>query len=192
MNGQWIGSFSGTSTGRLVADLDDHKDLSGGVVCVYQDQLALVRSVAHVTIPKGQRNFSARVRIDPQERGSGKFLTPDELKSKYPDLVMPTYADAHWVISDSTIGLDWTTDIGTNGSATLAMSEADKRSVLTANAVVQSWEDFKRHALSLETRRYIFRGHERNDWRLRTSFHRTGRASLSGSCPKTLWRYIAI
>ena len=43
---------------------------------------------------------------------------------------------------------------------------------------VTSWAEFKEYVTSLEPNRYIFRGHEENTWRLRTYFHRTGRADL--------------
>jgi FRG domain len=43
---------------------------------------------------------------------------------------------------------------------------------------VNNWAEFKDFAYSLDPDRYIFRGQERAVWRLRTSFHRAGRANL--------------
>jgi hypothetical protein len=45
-------------------------------------------------------------------------------------------------------------------------------------ATVTNWAEFKDFAYSLEPDRYIFRRQERAVWRLRTSFHRSGRADL--------------
>jgi hypothetical protein len=38
--------------------------------------------------------------------------------------------------------------------------------------------EFKKFVLALEPYRFVFREHEKSTWRLRTVFHRTGRASL--------------
>ena len=43
---------------------------------------------------------------------------------------------------------------------------------------VKTWEQFKKYVKALDRKRYIFRGQEDREWRLRTSFYRTGRACL--------------
>jgi hypothetical protein len=48
----------------------------------------------------------------------------------------------------------------------------------TALATVTNWAEFKNFAHDLDPDRYIFRGQEKSEWRLRTSFHRAGRANL--------------
>ncbi|HVP47860.1 MAG TPA: FRG domain-containing protein [Bryobacteraceae bacterium] len=55
-------------------------------------------------------------------------------------------------------------------------SKADKPSELLP--LNQQWQEYKEHVAGLEHRRYLFRGQNR-PWRLRTAFHRTGRADLS-------------
>jgi len=60
MNGQWIGSYSGTNTGSLVADLDDLSTHYAGVVFGYDYNLA-PRIFAHVEIPKAKTTFLLRV-----------------------------------------------------------------------------------------------------------------------------------
>jgi hypothetical protein len=58
MNGQWIGSYSGTNTGGLVADLDDARTHYAGVVFAYDNDIGKPRTCAEVAIPKDQTSFS--------------------------------------------------------------------------------------------------------------------------------------
>ena len=68
MNGQWIGSYSGTNTGSLVADLDDLSTHYAGVVFGYDYNLA-PRIFAHVEIPKAKTTFLLRVGLLHRDRG---------------------------------------------------------------------------------------------------------------------------
>ncbi|GJL64424.1 MAG: FRG domain-containing protein [Nitrospirales bacterium] len=55
-------------------------------------------------------------------------------------------------------------------------SKAGQPSNLTP--LLNDWESYKAHVNDLEKSRYLFRG-QNKPWRLRTSFHRTGRADLT-------------
>ena len=74
--------------------------------------------------------------------------------------------------------LKWGTNIGTNGEGWMVKTEGQSPSLLTPRSDVTTWEQFKKFVLTLEPYRFAFRGHEKNTWRLRTAFHRTGRANL--------------
>ena len=52
MNGQWIGSYSGTNTGGVVADLDDARTHYAGVVFAYDNDIGTPRTRVEVAIPK--------------------------------------------------------------------------------------------------------------------------------------------
>lgn len=43
---------------------------------------------------------------------------------------------------------------------------------------VRTWEAFKRHVSSIRRDRFVFRGQERAEWHLRTTFHRSTRCLL--------------
>src|SRR5262245_33851772 len=60
----------------------------------------------------------------------------------------------------------------------MVKSQAQSPSLLTPLSDVTTWEQFKKFVLTLEPYQFVFRGHEKSTWRLRTAFHRTGRASL--------------
>ena len=178
MNGQWIGTYSGTNNGTLVADLDNIGASYTGVVFAYNYDVSLPRTFAQVELPTGQSRVSLRVALIPVERGTGAFVTQDILAQKFPGVQIPTYADTEWKIGTKEMSLTWKTNIGTNGEGKLVKSEGQVPSMLTPLADVKTWEDFKKYVLTLEPYRFAYRGHGNSRWKLRTSFHRTGRASL--------------
>jgi hypothetical protein len=179
MNGQWIGSYSGTNTGGVVADLDDARTHYAGVVFAYDNDIGKPRTCAEVGIPKDQTLFSLQgIGLAHMDRGSGLVLTPENLAEKYPGVQIPTHADTEWEVTPNQISLKWKTNIGTNGEGRMVKSEGQNPSLLIPRPDVKTWEDFKRFVLALQPYRFAFRGHENSTWRLRTAFHRTGRASL--------------
>jgi hypothetical protein len=72
--------------------------------------------------------------------------------------------------------MEWNTPIGTSGIIELKRLMADKPSEL--NPTENDWTAYKNYVTGLAGRRYLFRG-QNSQWRLRTSFHRTGRADLN-------------
>jgi FRG domain len=178
MNGQWTGTYSGTNTGRLVADLDDIGTSYAGVAFAYDSNVSYPRTFAYVELPKQQCRFTQPVVLQPVERGTGQFVTKDQLAQRFPGVQVPEHANTEWEITPKEISLSCRTNIGTNGVGKMVKSEGASPSTLKARADVRSWEDFKKFVLTLEPYRFAFRGHGKNTWRLRTSFHRSGRASL--------------
>jgi hypothetical protein len=115
----------------------------------------------------------------PIDRVSGSVTTWDEVKKSYPPgVTVPSYADTHWKVTEDKIEVSWRTDAGTYGTGIVEKSKGYLDSALMPVAGVKTWEDFRRFTRELEPYRYIFRGQTNNRWRLRTAFHRTGRASL--------------
>jgi FRG domain len=178
MNGQWIGSYSGTNTGTIVADLDDVGTHYAGVVFAYDNNVGVPRTSTLVEIPKDKATFSLRAGLLHSERGSGSLVTPESVAQRFPGVQTPTHADTEWEVTPNEISLKWRTNIGTNGEGRMVKAEGQGRSRLIPRPDVKTWEEFKRFVLTLEPYRFAFRGHEKSTWRLRTAFHRTGRASL--------------
>jgi hypothetical protein len=178
MNGQWTGTYTGTNTGTLVADFDDLGTQFAGVVFAYDNDRQFPRTMARVEIPKQKSQLSLKVRLEHMDRGTGNILPKDVFVQRYPNVQIPEEADTEWDLSETKISLTWKTDVGTNGKGELSKSEAHLPSALGAIQEIQSWEKFKAFVRKLEPYQFAFRGHEDCKWRLRTSFHRTGRASL--------------
>ena len=179
MNGQWIGGYTGTNQGLLVVDLDDVGACCEGTAVALDSNLALPPTVAGlVNVPKDQQQFQLRAPLIPIDRTTGRAVTWDEIKENYAaDVRVPDHADISWVVGTSSSEVLWTTNIGTSGRATVVKSRSSEPSELTPLPDVKSWEDFRRFARELPSYQYIFRGQPTSK-RLRTSFHRTGRASL--------------
>ena len=75
-----------------------------------------------------------------------------------------------------TLSLTWTTSLNTVGNCILPRSKGGEPSELVP--LNKEWDTYKVYVSSLEGRRYLFRG-QTHPWRLRSSFHRTGRADLT-------------
>jgi hypothetical protein len=180
MNGQWIGYYTGTNNGTVLIDLDDAKDHYEGSAVAIDGNTGLPPTLSHFqNVPKGQKNFTLRVQLALMDRQTGTLTPWDELKKHYPaDVRAPSFADTTWKVDGDAIEISWRTDIDTHGHAIVHRSRATQPSELVPLSDVSSWEEFRRFARNLEPYRYIFRGQTSNRWRLRTSFHRTGRASL--------------
>lgn len=181
MNGQWIGPYSGTNNGLLVLDLDDVGEHYEGSASALDNQTQLPPTFADFMvspIPKGKPEFELRVPLLPIDRASGHPTSWDELKKIYPDVEVPTFADTSWKVGAERIDISWKTDVGTQGIGYVEKSKGSLDSTLQPMVEIRTWEDFRKFTKDLEPYRYIFRGQTSNRWRLRTAFHRTGRASL--------------
>jgi hypothetical protein len=112
--------------------------------------------------------------IDP---GSGNLVPFESIKGHFPaNAAVSQYADVSGSWDKDQLRLSWTTDTGLTGSCELSRSKADNPSELVA--LNKDWDEYKGYVSTLKPGRYLFRG-QNGTWRLRTSFHRTGRTNLS-------------
>jgi hypothetical protein len=179
VNGQWIGRYSGTNTGLLVIELDDLGTHYEGVARAYDDNETLPGSFAIVKTPNKATSFRQQVNlfpIHPQTGDPVDWKTIENLFTR--DVTFPSSAEIALDVTDDTLRVTWTTNIGTSGTAEITRAKADTSDEYSPLTEVTNWEQFKLFVNQLEYRRYIFRGQAR-PYRLRTSFHRTGRADLA-------------
>src|SRR5262249_54469869 len=180
MRGQWLGTYSGTNSGNAVLDVDEVGNRFVGYAYMYDSNAGLppVRADINVVKPTGDV-LHARLPLLPIDRITGDATTWAAIASNYPpDVRVPTYADVKITSTSTQLTASWTTDIGTSGSMTLPVTQAGNPSTYVPLTTVTNWTEFKAFADSLDPNRYIFRGQEKSTWRLRTSFHRSGRANL--------------
>jgi hypothetical protein len=177
MNGQWIGEYNGTNRGVLMVNVDDMGSHFEGV--------AYLRPVGN-DVPRTGIGFRTVNKdwaflfttndlwaIHPKTANPAPW---DTIKSLYPDnlqLVTQTEVSGQW--DDRRLSLNWRTDLGTVGTSVLERSQADQPSELNAQSM--KWEEFKAYVAQLVEKRHLFRG-QSQAWRLRTTFHRRGRANL--------------
>jgi hypothetical protein len=69
MNGQWIGTYSGTNTGTIVADFDHVKSRAVGLVSVYQNEISVVRRII-VSVHQNSANANRRSPRRSSDRGA--------------------------------------------------------------------------------------------------------------------------
>lgn len=178
MKGQWIGSYTGSSNGIIIINVDERSSHYQGVAYLNDGNKTLPGSAAFFKTKNKDRHFQFRTYlILPINPTSGTTDSWDTVKSHYPDNVtVSEYADVKGSWDDRALSVSWTTNIGTTGVCVLPRSMADEPSELVP--LIKEWEAYKAYVAGLLGRRYLFRG-QTKPWRLRTSFHRAGRAELT-------------
>ena len=172
LKGQWFGPYAGTHSGNIIAEFDEIGGNLVGTVTAY------LPAFTAVTVPTGRETFEAVVPLQPIDFRTGNPVPWEMIAAQHPGLNMSRVADTKWSLSpDHTLYMLWVTDLEYHGTAVLRQGAPNASSALKPLSVT-SWAEFKEYVTSLEPNRYIFRGHEENTWRLRTYFHRTGRADL--------------
>lgn len=176
MNGQWMGQYSGSSTGSLIVNIDDMGNYYEGVAFLVDTNNKLPTTLVHLKTSDKAKDFqfktSVILPIDPRTR----FAYPwDKVKEVFPGVSFSKEAEVRGNWDEKRLIVNWTTDIGVAGSATLPKSKSGELSEYVP--VLKNWDSYKDYVSKLESRRYLFRG-QKAPWRLRTKFHRTGRADL--------------
>jgi hypothetical protein len=181
LKGQWIARYTGSNTGTAVLDLDEYDRHFAGTGVAWDDNRALPSSMVKVVTPtKSAEHHLKDVPVVALDY-NGNRLPPEALQQlqKTTGVVMPTTVDIDLQLNSDSLSMGWKSSIGTSGAgvATASKTRANLPSDIVPTAI-KGWDGFKRKVNALEQKRYIFRGQEDNVWRLRSSFHRTGRADL--------------
>ncbi|WP_413612754.1 FRG domain-containing protein [Bdellovibrio sp. HCB-110] len=177
MNGQWIGSYAGSSAGSIILNLDDRGTHFEGHAYAFEENNERPSTYASIITPGKGQMLEFEALILPIDPISGDLVDWKDIAHLYPGTIFGKKVAIKLEYKNSVLEFEWRTDIGSNGIATLHKSESDKPTEYSPIAEVQTWDQFKSFVSSLEYRRFIFRGQEEAK-RLRTSFHRTGRADL--------------
>lgn len=177
MNGQWIGRYSGSTSGAITLNIDERRDHYEGTAVLIEDDQRFPHSVASFQTADKEPTFRFRtgpiLALDPK---TGQGLSLEQLQQHLgPDEVFSKYADVNGTVDDTSLKVSWATDSGVQGECVLPRSKADHASELVP--LEKNWGEFKEYVSSLKGCRYLFRG-QNQPWRLRTSFHRKGRADL--------------
>jgi hypothetical protein len=163
MWGQWLGKFEGTNSGEAILNID--RDIgTSGKLSIYEYS---------PTIPPRWANIFF---TENDEKIAGNFFylgNPEQSES----LGLPTDGTLEITnSSDTELKGIWQTNIGTNGTFTLHKQNEIEPSTPEE---IFTWDEFK-NWLSNHARpdSFIYRGQSNNEWKLKTSFHRTGRYDL--------------
>jgi hypothetical protein len=174
-SGQWVGKFVGSSSGSIVVNVDDRGERYD--VEAYLSPLDGPSLVAFLSIPNKEHKFHVRTDfIEWHDASTGLFVNQETIAAKFPaGSLFSKYADVDGTFEKDNLTLAWTTDIGTNGNCALPRSKAAEPSELETKNM--EWDSYKDYVSGITSKRYLFRGQD-GPFRLRTSFHRTGRAHL--------------
>ncbi|MBS1191264.1 MAG: hypothetical protein H6R10_3056 [Rhodocyclaceae bacterium] len=178
MNGQWLGTYSGSNDGTIIVNIDERPSAYQGIAYLH-DSNSIMPSMAagFATNGKGQNIQCRTTWIAPINPKTGHLDTWENAKTHFSyNIAIPQYADITGGWTSESLSLSWHTNINTFGSCSLPKSQANQPSKLVAAEI--DWETYKSSVSKLEAYKYVFRG-QNEPWRLRTSFHRSGRAELS-------------
>lgn len=177
MKGQSLGDYAGSTDGILILNVDDRGDYFQGSANLNEGDATNPSALAlFKTVDKASPFRFKTYEILAVHPITGEFHNWKTIKQEFPGVTsFPSSAEVegHW--DDNNVFITWTTDNATNGTARLMRSQAAQPSVLKAERL--SWDEFKRKYCKFSNRRFIFRGQD-GGWRLRTSYHRLGRADL--------------
>lgn len=177
ISGQWLGCYNGSNSGFLVVEIDDLGSHFEGIASAYDSDPQYPSSFVQVRTPDRRLPFRATVALKTIHPDTGMPVDWDLVRDRYPDILHPPETDITIDLVGDSLNVQWRTAIGTQGQAALGRSDATKESELIPRTDVTSWQDFKSFVGTLEHRRHIFRG-QKHPHRLRTTFHRTGRACI--------------
>jgi hypothetical protein len=176
LQGQWVGTFTGSSEGLLVLDLESDGDGYGGRAYIGGPS-NLPSSTARVRVRGTSATLSATVEhIAPVDGLNGHPTEWSAIKNRYPEGTrMSSSAELTAKLVGDALALECKTDIGVAATATVRRKDMMQRSELPSTQM--TWKDFKESIAGLRERSELFRG-QSEPWRLQTSFHRRNRADL--------------
>jgi FRG domain len=178
MKGQWIGTYAGYNSGNITIELDEKLTNFVGWAYLYDNASGYPCSAARIETVNKSDQQAFKVKVVPLHPNNGNLLDQNEFNQRYPGFDFPVSADVSFKYTENQLDIEWKTNIGSFGKATLPKSKGDHSSELLAKKI-STWNEFKTEVSNMPMRDHIFRGQGRSsEWRLRTSFHRSGRADL--------------
>ena len=169
-----------TRRAPLRVELDDMGDHYEGMAYVYSGAPGLPSIAGRVTTADKGDKFSLKIKTDAIDMRRGIVVSWDSVKQSYPGVSLDPEVDSSWSCDqqNNVLVIDVNSKSGGSAKAHLSKSDGSRAPERTSLESVKSWTAFKEYALTLDPNRYVFRGQESGAWRLRTFFHRSGRANL--------------
>jgi FRG domain len=175
--GQWFGEYSGSNSGTLMVDIDLVSDHYEGTATAWDANARLPAATTTFTTTDLSPSFSGTVGLLAVNPFTAAHVPVQAVVAYYPSVSLATSAHVTLELRDDMLHVAAVTDLGTHVSAELPRTQAGDPSQYQSRSDVHTWADFKAYVADLDTSRYIFRG-QSVPLRLRTTFHRTGRANL--------------
>ncbi|SEP45363.1 FRG domain-containing protein [Rhodospirillales bacterium URHD0017] len=178
MEGQWVGEYNSQNPGRIILNVDALPTCYQAVAYVHPNTAASPKMVVRFrTIDKSSAVHQLRTTdLSTLHPDTGTIVPWDSIKDRYAsDVQMSKAVDIVCTPDGDKLSIRWGTDIGLIGQCELPRSKAGSPSDLKPK--VMTWQEYRSYIETIRGRKLLFRGQSR-PWRLRTSFHRHGRADL--------------
>ncbi len=178
--GQWIADYSGSNAGRVVLELDDHGDHYAGTAIAWDADSTKFSSLVRIKTRSKDTSQCLKAQIVNIIDNNGNFIPQETLLAiASAGTIYPATADVEFELKGESLRMMWKTSIGTFGSATAIAPKTRTSQPSDIPALhLKTWDGFKKSVNKLAPKRFIFRGQECQQWRLRSSFYRTGRADM--------------
>ena len=85
MRGQWIGSYSGNTTGKIMINIDDLRNHYEGVAYLHPDEKGLPGTIAFFATEDKGSEHSLTAYTAPIDPRTGFQTTWEEIKGLYPE-----------------------------------------------------------------------------------------------------------
>jgi hypothetical protein len=178
MNGQWLGIYQGSNQGDIIVDIDEMDTTYSGIAYLNEKNPLLPRTAATFEARKNSPIQTVTANVHPINPQTLMIDSWENVRRYFGQSVeIPTTAQVHIKLTKNSLNLNWQTNIGTSGSTKLPKSKASQSSKVPSQ--IMTWDDFKKETTTFldSNRSFLFRG-QSDVWRLRTAFHRRGRANL--------------
>jgi hypothetical protein len=172
MQGQWIGDYIGSNNGQILVDCDRVGDHYEGYAFVRDNVPTNSSSFVEFSTPDLSTKFTMRLLVRVIDPSTSDPSDWHKVAAHYPGFTFPAYADATFEIVGGSLKIDWQTNIGTSGSASLAPSQASQPSIIQPIPNVANWQHFREYVRKLKPHEFIFRGQQDNHWRWDGVFER--------------------
>lgn len=182
MRGQWLGNYTGGSSGRVMVNIDEVDDHFEAVAYLNPSTNDVPGSVAVLATPNKDQEQTATAYIFPIDPRTGFQGDWEHVKPLYGEgVVHSREAKVTLAVRENRLHVDAVSEIGVTFSAVLEKPSGNGESKMQGQKM--SWTEFKGHISSISKFNFLFRGQQK-PWSLCTSFHRRGRYRMGAFTTK--------
>lgn len=177
MRGQWIGTYTGNTTGNIMVNIDEKEDVFEVVAYTHPDIDGLPGAVASAATLDKSSKQEVTAYTNPIDPRTGRVVEWNEIAHLYPpDTTFVDTTTVNFEYKGTTLAIE---SRGANGSSLSCVLERPEKSHESKiKGEVVTWQEFKAEVSRMTKSKHLYRG-QKAPWRLRTSFHRRERYRIS-------------
>ncbi len=173
MKGQWVGKYSGTSSGEVIINVDEVDEHYEMTVYILPFSKELPSSIAFIKTENKNSEQDVKANVSPLHPETLSIVKWEDIKALYrQDIVHSKTAIVKLQFKSNELILNAKSDIGIEFNAHLSQPKNNKYSIISGKNL--KWDEYKKYVTSLDYSKHMFRG-QNQPWKLSTAFHRRGR-----------------